>query len=117
MHYGGCGDFGLLDLRIDFVDGSILPLETIVGVPSVDVSKPLAKIVTTITQDEYFTYSIEWFFRDGSYQRMGKGKPKYAGRSQTIEFANGEILIGARFHHNRHGLYIGIEWITGRYAQ
>ena len=83
---------------------------------SVDVSKPLAKIVTTIKKSEWGIYSIEWFFRDGSYQRMGKDKPEYAGRSQTIEFANGEILIGARLHHRENYTY-GIEWITGRYAQ
>ena len=48
---------------------------------------------------------------------MGRENPRYAGgRSQTIEFANGEILIGARLHHDDDST-LGIEWITGRYAQ
>ena len=82
---------------------------------SVDVSKPLAKIVTTIKKDETLIYSIEWFFRDGSYQRMGKENPEYAGgRSQTSQFADREILIGARLHHDEDRYNRGIEWITGR---
>ena len=80
---------------------------------TVDVNKPLTKITTTIAKDEWFIYSIEWFFVDGSYQRMGKEKPRTAGRSQTIEFAPGEILLGAVLHHSKYDT-VGIEWITGR---
>ena len=48
---------------------------------------------------------------------MGDDWGEFAGgRSQTIEFADGEILIGARLHHDSDET-LGIEWITGRYAQ
>ena len=46
---------------------------------------------------------------------MGMEDPRNAvGRSQTIEFANGEILIGARLHHDNIDTTLGIAWITGR---
>ena len=81
---------------------------------TVDVSKPLTKITTTIGKTEVDIYSIEWFFVDGSYQRMGTEDPDEAGgRSQTILFAPGEILLGAVLHHG-DGCTYGIEWITGR---
>ena len=81
---------------------------------TVDVSKPLTKITTTIGKNEYSIYSIEWFFVDGSYQRVGKEDPDdEGGRSKTIEFAPGEILLGAVMHHDEMNTY-GIEWITGR---
>ena len=74
-------------MQIDFVDGSTLQGGDGEMNKSVDVSKPLAKIVTTIANDEELIYSIEWFFRDDSYQRIGVESPAFAGgRSQTIEF-------------------------------
>ena len=108
---------GVDDVRLTFKDGSALHgADRQMGNP-VDVSKPLTKITTTIRRDEWGIYSIEWFFVDGSYQRMGK-EYYTGGRPQTIQFANGEILIGARLHHDDNYTYgLGLEWITGRYAQ
>ena len=106
--------YGVYDVRLTFKDGSTLQRKDVVMYKTVDVSKPLTKIITTISCNECLIYSIEWFFVDGSYQRMGKEDPYYAGgRSQTIEFAPGEILLGAVLHHD-DGVTKGIEWITGR---
>ena len=105
-----------------FVDNSTLQGARGRMSETVDVSKPLKKITTTINKGEDRVYMIEvimieFIFEDGSYQRMGKFSPGLVGgRSQTIEFANGEIFIGARFHHGSLDTR-GIEWITGRYAQ
>ena len=63
-------------MRFDFVDGSTLQGGDRKMEKSVDVSKPLAKIVTTIAKGEHSIYLIEWFYRDGSYQRMGKEDPE-----------------------------------------
>ena len=107
------GYYGVVDVRLTFKDGSALQGGDCEMNETVDVSKPLTKITTTIEKDEYYIYSIEWFFVDGSYERMGMKDPD-CGRSQTIEFALGEILLGAVLHHDSHDLTYGIEWITGR---
>ena len=42
---------------------------------SVDVSKPLKKIVTKLIKNEKWFYSVEFLFVDGSYQRLGMENP------------------------------------------
>ena len=80
----------------------------------VDLNKPLKKIVTTIMSDESNLYSVEFFFVDGSYEKMSAEDPELAGgRAQTIEFAQGEMLLGAVLHHSDWSTW-GVEWITGR---
>ena len=60
----------------------------------VDISTQLKSITTTIKRDEECLYSVEFVFSDGTSQRVGGTNPKYAGRSQTIELQQGEILLG-----------------------
>ena len=74
------------------------------------LDKPLLKIVTRVTKDEWFLYSIEFYFRDGTYERMGIEYPEYAGRVETLDFKEGEQLLGCEFHHR--GKYtLGMTWI------
>lgn len=82
---------------------------------AVSVVKPLEQIITTVTSVERELYSIEFIFRDGTRERLGKRNQKLAGdRSQAITFGHGEMLVGCVLHHAKFETY-GIQWITGRY--
>ena len=66
---------GLADLLFTFVDDSTLQGLSREMNKTVDVSKPLKKITTTIDEEDNWVYMIEFIFEDGSYQRMGKENP------------------------------------------
>lgn len=65
--------------RLTFADKTTFRSDYCASYPSVDVSKPLKRIVTTIYKDETYLYSVLFFFRDGSQKKLGSESDKNAG--------------------------------------
>lgn len=75
------------------------------------ILKDLSRIETAIDTDESCILFVAFIFKDGSVKKIGKEDKDFeAGRIITLEFKDGEKLLGAEFHHSGDCME-GVTWV------
>lgn len=70
----------------------------------------IKKIEVIFQQSEAFIFQIRFYCKDNAKFKIGGNDYWNAGRMETFELANDEVLLGAEFDHTEKHT-VGVTWI------